>query len=125
MISITPISVFQEDRNLKGGKKGTRDARIFEYSSDHKNQDWIKYSLSAQEEWHKFTTEKRKSRGPLTFPTEPSYSELLPLSPARVDDIKKVVYKYVPREFRQFYDDIIAASLPDSDSSQEDLDTSS
>ena len=110
MISITPISVFQEDRNLKGGKKGTRDARIFEYSSDHKNQDWIKYSLSAQEEWHKFTTEKRESRGPLTFPTEPSYSELLPLSPARVDDIKKVVYKYVPREFHQFYDCLLYTS---------------
>ena len=104
---------------------GICDARVLEYSSDHKNQAWIKYSLSAQEEWHKFTIEKRKSRGPLTFPTEPSYSELLPLSQAKVDDINKVVYKCVPREFRQFYDDIIVASLPDSDSSQEDLDTSS
>ena len=86
------------------------DARIFEYSHDHPNQVWVKYSLTDQDEWHKFTIEKKRSAGP-TFPTEPAYSHLLPLSSEKVDDVKKVVYKYVPRECRQFYDDIIAASI--------------
>ena len=106
---------FKKTVTSKKERMRVRDARIFEYSYDHPTQVWVKYSLTDQDEWHKFTIEKKRSTGP-TFPTEPAYSQLLPLSSEKVDDVKKVVYKYVPRECRQFYDDIIAASV-ESDSS--------
>ena len=76
----------------------------------------MKYSPTDQDEQHKFAIEKKQSTGS-TSPTEPAYSHLLPLSSEKVD-VKEVVYKYIPHECRQFYDDIIAASV-ESDSSQE------
>ena len=93
-----------------------REARVFEYSHDHANEVWVKYSLNEEDAWHKFNIEKRACANP-TLPTDLAYSGLLPLSPEKLDDIKKVVYKYVPHEFRQFYDDLISAGIPETDSS--------
>lgn len=70
-----------------------RDARIFEYSCDHPNEVWVAYSLTDLD-WHKFAIEKRSSTGP-TFPTEPAHTELVPLSSEKIDDVKKLVYKYI------------------------------
>ena len=39
----------------------------------------MKYSLTEEDTWHKFSIEKKRSACP-TFPTELAYSALLPLS---------------------------------------------
>ena len=104
---------FKKTVTNKGERMRIRDARQFEYSQDHPQEVWVKYSLREDDLWHKFTIEKR---GP-TFPTELAYSSLLPLSQEKVDDIKKLVFKYVPREFRGFYDAIISENIPETDSS--------
>ena len=40
----------------------------------------------------------------ITFPTESAYSSSLSINSAKVDDLKKIVFKFVPHEFRGFYD---------------------
>ena len=70
---------------------------MFEYSSDHPNEVWVKYSLSGNDEWEKFVIEKKYS-GPPSLPSEKLYSGTLSLNLNKVDDLKKVVYKFVPRE---------------------------
>ena len=82
------------------------NVRVFEYSQIHENEVWVKYSLTHTDEWHKFIIEKKKSPGP-SFPTVPAYSGVLSINPNKIDDLKKIVYKFVPREFRKFYDEII------------------
>ena len=90
-----------------------RDARLFEYSQDHPQKVWIKYSISEDDSWHKFNIHKKRSPCP-TFPTELAY---LPLSQEKIDDVKKLVFKYVPHKFRDFYDDLISVNIPETDSS--------
>ena len=107
---------FKKTVTCKGERMMIREARVFEYSHDHANEVWVKYSLNEEDAWHKFNIEKRACAN-LTLPTDLAYSGLLPLSPEKLDDIKNVVYKYVPHEFRQFYDDLISASIPETDSS--------
>ena len=85
---------------------------VFEYSSDNKEEVWIRYSLSLEAEWHIFLLEKKKV-GEISFPTEPVYTHPLQICSPKV---KKIVYKFVPREFRNFYDTIISEnSLPVSE----------
>ena len=91
-------------------KMRVRDARVFEYAQSHVNEVWVKYSLSANSDWHKFAIEKRKSPT-LSLPFVPAYSSPLELSPNKIDNLKKVVYRFVPREFRAFYDEIIEANV--------------
>ena len=93
-----------------------REGMVFEYSSDHKEEVWIRYSLSPEAEWHKFPLEKKKV-GEISFPTEPVYTEPLQIGSPKVDDLKKIVYKFVPREFRNFYDTIISENTTESSNS--------
>lgn len=106
---------FKKTVTNRGERMRIREARLFEYSQDHPQEVWVKYSLCEEDEWHKFRIEKRGACP--TFPTELAYSALLPLTQEKVDDVKKLVYKYVPREFREFYDHLISVNLPETDSS--------
>lgn len=69
-----------------------RDARVFKYSQHHPEEVWVKYSLREEDQWHTFNIQKRSSPCP-TFPTDLAYSELLPLSQEKIDDIKELVFK--------------------------------
>ena len=100
----------------KGDKMKIREGMVFEYSSDHKEEVWIRYSLSPEAEWHKFPLEKKKVRE-ISFPTEPVYTEPLQICSPKVDDLKKIVYKFVPREFRNLYDTIISENTTESSNS--------
>ena len=95
------------------------DVRVFEYALSHQNEVWVKYSLAAADEWHRFIVEKKKSPGP-SFPIAPCYSGILPINPNKVDDLKKIVYKFVPREFRTFYDEIIEENVAGASSQSEE-----
>lgn len=64
-----------------------REARMFEYARDHPTEVWVKYSLSVDDEWHRFSIEKRRSSGP-TLPTQPVTTDIVPLNPKKVDDLK-------------------------------------
>ena len=35
------------------------DVRVFEYALSHQNEVWVKYSLAAADEWHRFIVEKK------------------------------------------------------------------
>ena len=87
-----------------------RDARVFEYPQSHVNELWVKYSLSPNSVWHKFVIKVKKSVV-LSLPSIPAYSSLLELSPNKMDDLNKVVYRFVPCKFRIFYDETIEANV--------------
>ena len=100
----------------KGDKMKIREGMLFEYSSDHKEEVWILYSSSPEIEWHKFPLEKKKA-GEIAFPTEPAYTVPLPISAPKVDDLKKIAYRFIPRELRSFYDVIISNYTTESSNS--------
>ena len=77
---------------------------------------WICYSLAPETECHKFPLQKKKG-GDITFPTEPAYTAPLQINNPKVDDLKKIVYKFIPREFRSFYDEIISENTTESSNS--------
>ena len=54
----------------------------------------------------------------LSSPSELIYTNILPLNTNEVDDLKKIVYKFVPQEFREFYDEIIQGNTDTSQSSE-------
>ena len=78
-----------------------------------------KYSLSDEASWHKFALEKKSFSGGVTFPSEPAYPSTLEINSSKVDDLKKIVYRFIPREFREFYDSVISANTEESASSQD------
>lgn len=100
----------------KGEKMKIQGGMLFEYSSEHPKEVWIKYSLF-EKNWHKFALGK-KGAPKITFPSEPANSAPVMLNSAKVDDLKKIVYKFVPRDCRGFYDAIISENTVESTSSQ-------
>lgn len=105
----------------KKEKLKIRDVRVFEYSEEHIDEVWAKYYDDVQDEWHKFTVEKKKTKKTsstiLSLLSEPSSHGILPLTQSKVDDLKKIIFKYVPRESRSFYDEIIQVCVDSSDNS--------
>ena len=77
------------------------------------NEVWAKY----YDQWHTFSLDKKTVKKPLSFPSYPTYRGILQLSQPKVDDLKKIVYKYVPRESREFYDEIIQACVDSCENS--------
>ena len=109
----TRLTFFKKTASCKGDKMKICEGIHFEYSTTHPDEVWIKYSFCA-DDWHKFSLCKRGiSAESLTFPSEPAYPTLPLLNSAKVDDLKKIVYKFVPREFRDFFN-IIAENTVDS-----------
>ena len=45
-----------------------------------------------------------KKGATLILPSEPKYTQHLPVKPTKVSDVQKLVDKYVPTEYRSFYD---------------------
>ena len=97
------------------------EGMLFEYSHSHPKEVWIKYSLM-ENDWHKFPLEKKGvSKDNITFSSTPAYQGGVAIDSAKVDDLKKIVYKFVPREFRDFYNAIISDNILESTSSQTDV----
>ena len=43
----------------RGEKMRIREGMLFEYTQTHPTEVWIKYSLSADAQWHRFPLEKK------------------------------------------------------------------
>ena len=83
-----------------------RDTHMFEYSHEHPDEVWIKYSYSDVEDWSRFSIQKLRST--ITFPTQPIRITPIPIKNAKLADFKKVVdkYMYVPPQYHPFYQSI-------------------
>ena len=79
--------------------------------------NWESLKYYDDDQWHTFSLDKKTVKKPLSFPSYPTYRGILQLSQPKVDDLKKIVYKYVPRESREFYDEIIQACVDSSENS--------
>ena len=81
-----------------------RDTHMFEYSHEHPDEVWIKYSYSDVEDWSRFSIQKPRST--ITFPTQPITITPIPIKNTKLADLKKVVDKYVPPQYHPFYQSI-------------------
>ena len=106
-------------KSVRSGKQplSMQKARVFEYSETHASQVWVKYG-GEDEQWSKFDLEK-KGAAP-TLPFEPRYKKYLPVKPKKVADVQKLVDKYVPMEYRSFYDAMDANEDVSSETEESD-----
>ena len=107
---------------VRSGKRllNLQKARVLEYSDTHASQVWVKYG-GEDEQWVKFDLEIKGATP--TIPTEPKYHKLYPVKLTKAADVKKLVNKYVPEEYRSFYDCIhgnedISSETDESDDNQ-------
>ena len=89
-------------KSIRSGKQALsmQKGRVFEYADTHASEVWVMYG-GENEQWSKFAIGK-KGAIPI-LPTEPKNTSLLPLKPSKVSDVMKLVDKYVPREYKPFY----------------------
>ena len=80
------------------------NARVLEYSSSHPTEVWVQYRPDG--EWRKFTILKRGGAIP-SIPLLTKYTGLLAMKENKVTDLKKIVDKYVPTEFKSYYRSIM------------------
>ena len=73
--------------------------RIFDYSSSHPSEVWVKYG-SEDELWTRFGVLKKNV---LTLPSAPKHASPIPIKEAKLKDVKSLVEKYVPFRFCSFY----------------------
>lgn len=94
------------------------NARIIEYSNTHPTEVWVQYTPGG--EWCKFAILKRGATPTLPQPTSSQkYSGLVELKEKKVVDLKKILDKYVPTEFKSYYVNILVPStITSSDSSE-------
>lgn len=115
------LSFLKKMCTYKKERMSIREGMLFEYSHSHPKEVWIKYSLM-ENDWHKFPLEKKGiSKDNITFSSTLAYQGGVAIDSAKVDDLKKIVYKFVPREFRDFYNAIISDNILESTSSQTDV----
>ena len=90
------------------------NARVLEYASTHPTEVWVKYSPDG--EWHTFSILKRGVTPTLPQPaTSQKYKELVAMKEKKAIDLKKIVEKYVPTEFKGYYE----AIMPSTEASSE------
>ena len=93
-----------------------RKARILEYSNTHAAEVWVKYTMSEEEKWRKFSILKRGAMPSLPVATKSTkYSSSVPVKPTKAADLKMLATKYVPDEFQAFYTSVLYADDVTSD----------
>ena len=98
-----------------------RKARVIEYSVDHITEVWVKYG--EEEEWTKFSILKRRATARLPTPEQTKYNDHIPVKEAKAADTKEIVDKYVPEEYKQFYDVVLPSDGPGISSDTDDGDS--
>ena len=92
-------------------------ARVLEYSATHPTEVWVKYSPESPDtEWKKYTILKGDASPDLPNPVSSrKYSAPVPLKENKSRDLAKIADKYVPAEFKSYYQNILSASTLASD----------
>ena len=93
-------------------------ARVLDYSQDHVSEVWVKYSVSDEEEWRKFSILKRVLV--LTPSDQAKYDDYIAVASKKYADINKIVDQYVPEEFNEFYDTVAPAEDASLDTEDSD-----
>lgn len=93
-------------KTIKAGKKllNLQRAMILDYSVQHSTEIWVKYG-NEDEEWSKFTTEKRHA-AVKSLPTKLKYVRPLPVKQSKARDVRKLAVKYAPPEYRHFFESV-------------------
>ena len=93
------------------------NARVIEYSNTHPTEVWVQYTPGG--EWCKFAILKRGATPTLPqLTSSQKYSGLVELKEKKVVDLKKILDKYIPTEFKSYYENLLVpSSITSSDSS--------
>ena len=105
-------------KNMEKQALNISNARVLEYSDTHPNEVWVKYSLETPDtEWTKFTILKRGASPELPDPAQSQkYFRPVPLKENKSRDVAKIVDKYIPANFKTYYQDILSNPPATSDS---------
>ena len=85
-----------------------RSVRILDYSKEHVNEVWAKYSMKESDSRENFVVEKCSVKR-IAFPQAPAYTAFHPLKPAKIADLRKIVNNFVPEEYKMYYQQILSA----------------
>lgn len=101
-------------KNPKDGKDGMklRDARVLEYS-DPKHVK-VKYSMSSLENPRKFILDMPRRTVVPSLPSEPMYNMPLPIKPSKLKDLQNLSKKYLPAEYKSFYECLTSTTTSDN-----------
>ena len=96
-------------------------AMVLDYSSQHATQVWVKYRFEEDEPWNKFELEKRNTRIQC-LPTVMAQKNPspLPVKQRKINDVRKLVDKYVPQEYHHFYNSIAGDEEVSSETDESD-----
>ena len=100
--------LFKKTVKSSGKSLNIQKARTINYSADHIFEVWVKYTVSEEEQWSKFLLLKACASASLPPPSSTKY---IPIKPNKVDDIKKIVEKYVPAEHESFYHSLLTGAV--------------
>ena len=103
--------LFKKTVKSSGKCLNIQKARIIDYSADHIWEVWVKYTVSKEEEWSKFSVPKAHASASLPSPSSTKYNSDIVIKPNKVDDIKKIIEKYVPVEHKSFYDNLLTGAV--------------
>ena len=67
----------------------------------------MKYTLLDEEEWSKFPLLKARKVPSLPSSSDTKYDGAIPVKKKKANDVKKIVEKYVPQEFKSYYDGLV------------------
>lgn len=96
---------FKKTVQAKNKALSLQRAMILYYSSQHVTEVWVKYGSGEEEPWSKFEVKKHRTRIE-SLPSTQKYHSLLAVKQSKITDVLKLVEKYVPQEFHQFYSSI-------------------
>ena len=99
-------------KTVKSSKKkplNIQKARVLDYATAHASEVWVKYTAE-EAEWEKFEILKRGASPTLPVIDCQKYDAVVPVKENKAADLKKIVEKYVPEEFRAYYESSLLAS---------------
>ena len=77
-------------------------ARVIEYSNAHPTEVWIRYVPEG--EWYKFSIVKCNATPHLPEPANAQkYTAAVPLKDIKIKDLRKIVDRYVPLDYKGYY----------------------
>ena len=85
-------------------------ARVLDYSTEHVDEVWVKYTSSDKEEWSKFRPLKASAVPHLPAIDMVKYAQKIPVKANKVADIMKIVEKYVPEQHQTYYRSLLSTT---------------
>ena len=85
---------------------------------EHPTEVWVKYTANEAEQWSKFSIFKHRCVPSLPSPENIKYNRVLPIKDTKTKDLKTMVEKFVPAEYKGFYESLVVNNDVSSDTDE-------